>query len=99
MTDWNNPVLRNQSERRLQSENVFDRGRTGNRTIRFGPDRGRAKIRRRASTRAGTRAPRCVTQIVSIFGIAAARAPTDGEWVGKIEAAKVCPLAEIRFAE
>src|SRR5262249_44651697 len=35
MTDRNDSVLRNQAERRFQPENVFDRGRSSDGTIRF----------------------------------------------------------------
>src|SRR5207247_10643247 len=39
------------------------------------------------------------TQVVSLDRVSAARAPTDGERIGIVEAAKVCPFTEIRFAE
>src|SRR5438270_2574349 len=53
VTDWNNSILRDKSERRFQTDNAFDSGRTGDRSVGFGSDGNGAKIRRRARSRTG----------------------------------------------
>src|SRR5262249_42648672 len=53
MTDRNDPVLRDEPERRLQAKDVFNRGWTSDRTVSLGANRRRAQTGRRGCTGTG----------------------------------------------
>ena len=53
MTDRNDTVLRNEPQRRLQAEDVFNGGRTGDGAVSLGADRCRAQTCGRRCTRTG----------------------------------------------
>src|SRR5439155_26791977 len=76
--DGNDPALRDEPQRRLQADDVFDRGGTGDRPVRFRPDLRRAQVRGDAVVRTGARPPGGVAQVVRVDRVSTPRAPADG---------------------
>ena len=95
--DGDDAVLRDQAERRLQSEHEVVAGRTDNRTVGFGADGRGTEVCRRRDRGARARAARIEAQKVRIACLATARAPAVE--VQRRKAAKVGPLRQVGLAE